>query len=249
MVQALIDAGVVTDINSYRAIFDQVQFTEAGLRAVQKKIEQGEPQRAVFNPGGLTLPRAFKILFIKAGIPYWENTYPLNNLGAVRYVRPDQIEDLANLDTLSYDAQFAALAAAYKKASPLSVGRSTVLFTPDQREVTATGKSAVQHMQSGTQAVDPMTDFIRWRAQVDTALNGNPESYADELKEAFANRTIDDQLPDRINVTQYPSFVLPDGHVLAFGWDLLYRMVNLSDCHPASPSRAFGDFGPRLALR
>lgn len=240
LVQALIDRGVVRDRNAYRALFDQAKFTEAGLRAVREKIAQGEPQLAVFNPGGLTLLQAFEILFIKAGIPYWKDTYALNNLGAVKHLRPDQIKGLDNLHNASRNAQLAAFAAAYKKAAPLGVGQPTVLFTPDKKEVSATRKSATQHMQAGTQAMDPLTDFIRWRAQVDVALQGG------DLKAAFANRTIDANLPDRVNIIQYPSFVLPNGGVLAFSWNSDRRGVCL---YGYGPAYTYGIFGPRLALR
>lgn len=244
LVQAIIDARIVTDRNAYRALFDMVRFTEAGLRSVYASIEREEPQRAVFNPGGLTLPGAFKTLFIDAGIPYG-STYALNNLGDVRYVRPDQFEGLEKLHTLSREAQLAAFAAAYQKASALSVGQPTVLFTPDQREVTATGEFATNHMQFGMQAIDPFSDFIRWRAQVDTALNENSELYTNTLQQAFAKYTIGNQLPDQTNITQYPSFVLPNGSVLAFLWNPNTRRVYLEDYSPDFTSKYLG---PRLAL-
>lgn len=257
LVQALIKKGVVKSEDQYGALFDGCRFTEGGLGQVGKG-----GYLPILTPGGLTPKEAFGTLVVEPGIPHWQDSYALQNLNDLRQIDPNKISGLHRLHKQTPEEQRKIWMEILQSSPVVQPGSPTISFTPDNMEVTDTGKSAVQHVQAhsyeGTRHMDPFSDFLRWRTQVDRGLatlleqNGisldglSPEDYQRYLRQSFDNETIDPYLPDRERITQYPLHGLRNGGVLDFSWDPTDRKVDLN-CY--DPVNEYDGLGSRVALQ
>lgn len=176
LVDALIRAGTVKDVDEYGALFDQATFSLTDLREVRRRTERGEKILPVFDAGQMPLDELFEVLFVESGIP-WNHVRgdgSFCDLSKLRRIDPLSIPDLQGLYKESFGEQMKVLRAAYERAKPLKPIGPRVLFTPDECEVTHVGTSAIRDMQAfaegGIKFIDPAADFIRFRTQVDAGL-------------------------------------------------------------------------------
>lgn len=260
LVNALVEAGAIKDASEYGALFDKATVNEADLKRVRASLDRGEKVLPIFDAGEMTPDELFAVLFTEGGVPHYTDSYGFKNLAKLRRIDPKDIPDLANLAGKSYDEQSAAFEAAYKGAALLEPTGARVTFTPDKREVTRTGTSATQDMQAfekGEMAfVDPNADMIRFRTQMDAGLRKiagrrgdfdglTPEAYRKLLDKAFAERTIDEYMPDCEKVTRYPNYAFESGGVPILHFSPHGRKVLVNYCPPAD---AYGTLGGRLSL-
>jgi len=260
LVDALVKAGAIKDAAEYGTLFDKATVNEADLREVRESLERGEKVLPIFDAGEMTPDELFAVLFTEGGVPHYTDSYGFKNLAKLRRIDPKDIPDLANLAGKSHYEQLAAFKAAYKEADPLEPTGARVTFTPDKREVTRTGTSATRDMQAFEKGemvfIDPNADMIRFRTQMDAGLRkiagrrGNfdgmsNEAYRAFLDKAFADRTIDEYMPDREKATRYPNYAFEIGGVpiLSFGTDS--RKVDVLYCLPVS---ARDILGSRISL-
>lgn len=260
LVDALVKAGAIKDASEYGTLFDKATVNEADLRKVCESLGRGEKVLPIFDSGGMTPDELFAALFTEGGVPHYTDSYGFKNLAKMRRIDPKDIPDLANLAGKSREEQMAAFKVAYKEADPMEPTSARVLFTSDKREVTRTGTSATQDMQAYAKGemsfLDPNADFLRYRAQMDAGLRkiagrrGNFDGMTDEayrafLDKAFADKTIDEYMPDREKITRYPNYAYENGGVPCLHFGTGSREVYVDD---ACPDDA-GDFlGSRISL-
>lgn len=260
LVDALVKAGDIKDASQYGALFDIATVSEADLKRVCEMIERGEKVLPIFDAGKMTPDELFAVLFTEGGVPHYTDSYGFKNLAKMRRIDPKDIPDLANLAGKSYDEQLAAFKAAYKEADPMEPTGARVLFTSDKREVTRTGTSATQDMQAFAKGemsfLDPNADFLRYRAQMDAGLRkiagrrGNFDGMTDEayrafLDKAFADKTIDEYMPDCEKNTRYPNYAYEIGGVPYLYFLPDFRRVHVSFGRPA---HADVSLGSRISL-
>ena len=255
LVDALVEAGVIKDASEYGALFDKATVSEADLGKVGKMLEKGEKVLPIFDAGEMTPDELFAVLFTEGGVPHYTDSYGFKNLAKMRRIDPKDIPDLANLAGKSYEKQLAAFKAAYKEADPMEPTGARVTFTSDKREVSRTGTSATQDMQAFAKGemtfIDPNADMIRFRTQMDAGLRkiagrrGNFDgmdkaAYRAFLDKAFADRTIDECMPDREKVTRYPNYAFENGGVLRLGFNPGDRKVSVGYYNPDGASAYLG---------
>ena len=260
LVDALVKAGAIEDASKYGALFDKATVSEADLKKVRESLERGEKVLPIFDSGEMTPDELFAVLFTEGGVPHYTDSYGFQNLAKLRRIDPKDIPDLANLADKSYEEQLAAFKAAYKEADPMEPTGARVLFTSDKREVTRTGTSATQDMQAFAKGemsfLDPNADFLRYRAQMDAGLRkiavrrGNfdgmdEKAYRAFLDKAFADKTIDEYMPDREKITRYPNYAYENGGVPYLIFPSGPRKVHV-DYY--DPDLAFGLLGCRVSL-
>jgi len=260
LVDALIKAGAINDASEYGALFDKATVSEDDLHKVLESLERGEKILPIFDAGEMTPDELFAVLFTEGGVPHYTESFGFKNLAKLRRIDPKDIPDLQNLHEKSYDEQLAAFKAAYKEADALEPTGPRVTFTPDKLEVTRVNISAVEDMQDFAKGkmtfIDPSADFLRYRAQMDEGLRkiagrrGNfdglsNEAYRALLDKAFADKTIDEYMPDREKVTHYPNYAFESGGVPFLSFGAAARKVGVSDY---SPVDAFDDLGCRISL-
>ena len=260
LVDALVEAGVIKDASEYGALFDKATVSEADLGKVGKMLEKGEKVLPIFDAGEMTPDELFAVLFTEGGVPHYTDSYGFKNLAKMRRIDPKDIPDLANLAGKSYEEQLAAFKAAYKEADPMEPTGARVTFTSDKREVSRTGTSATQDMQAFAKGemtfIDPNADMIRFRTQMDAGLRkiagrrGNFDgmdkaAYRAFLDKAFADRTIDECMPDREKVTRYPNYAFENGGVPYLGFHPNVREVSV---YCFDPFDANALLGSRISL-
>lgn len=260
LVDALVKAGAIKDATEYGKLFDKATVNEADLPKVREMIERGEKVLPIFDAGEMTPDELFAVLFTEGGVPHYTDSYGFKNLAKLRKIDPKYIPDLANLAGRSYDEQLAAFKGAYKEADSLKPTGARVLFTPDKREISRIGTSATQDMQAFAKGemgfLDPNADFLRYRDQMDAGLRKiagrranfdglTPEAYRELLGKAFADKTIDEYMPDREKVTRYPNYAYENGGVPSLLFDADDRGVGMYYYFPAGAS---GGLGSRISL-
>lgn len=262
LVDALVKAGVIKNASEYGALFNKATVNEADLKKVRESLERGEKVLPIFDAGEMTPDELFARLFTGCGVPHYTDSYGFKNLAKMRRIEPKAIPDLANLAGKSYGEQLAAFKAAYKEAAPMEPTGARVLLTSDKREVIRTGTSATQDMQAFSKGemsfLDPNADFLRYRAQIDAGLRkiagrrGNFDGMTDEayhafLAKAFADKTIDEYMPDLEKITRYPNYAFENGGVPNLGFSPDYRWVYVNYDNPAV-TYSSGYLGSRIAL-
>jgi len=260
LVDALVKAGAIEDASKYGVLFDKATVNEADLKKVRESLERGEKVLPIFDSGEMTPDELFAVLFTEGGVPHYTDSYGFQNLAKLRKIDPKDIPDLANLAGKSYEVQLAAFKAAYKEADPMEPTGARVLFTSDKREVTRTSTSATQDMQAFAKGemsfLDPNADFLRYRAQMDAGLRkiagrrGNFDGMTDEayrafLDKAFADKTIDEYMPDREKITRYPNYAFENGGVPYLYFSSDSRKVSV---HYFNPDNANDNLGSRISL-
>lgn len=245
LVKALQKRGVINNNSEYPALFDNVQFTSKGIHELIMRQEAGETWMPIFDAGAMTPDEMFTVLFTESRIPYDADSF--KNLSQLRRIDPKDIPDLVNLNAKTHVEQLDAFLSAYKKAAPLEPTGARVLFTSDKSEVTRTNTTATQEMQAfakGEMAfVDPNADIIRFRTKMDAGLRkiagrqGNFDGMTDEayrafLDNAFADKAIDEYMPNRESVTSYPNYAFEDSWIPAFYFDIHDRKVYINIYHP-----------------
>ncbi len=255
LVDALVKAGAIEDATKYGALFDKATVNEADLKRVREMVERGEKVLPIFDSGEMTPDELFAVLFTEGGVPHYTDSYGFKNLAKLRRIDPKDIPDLANLAGKSYEEQLAAFKAAYKEADPMEPTGARVTFTSDKREVSRTGTSAAQDMQAFEKGemtfVDPNADMIRFRTQMDAGLRkiagrrGNfdgmdEKAYRAFLDKAFAEKTIDEYMPDREKITRYPNYAFENGGVPGLDFCPADREVLVFCFNPAAASEYLG---------
>jgi hypothetical protein len=207
----------------------------------------------------MTPDKLFAVLFTEGGVPHYTNTFGLESLAKLRRIDPKDIPNLANLAGKSFEEQLYAFKVAYKKAAPMKPTGARVLFTSDSK-VTRTCISSTQDMQAfakgETSFLDPNADFLRFRAQMDTGLRKiagrrgdfdgmDEKAYRAFLDKAFADKTIDEYMPDLEKITRYPNYAEEFGHVLRLDCASGVGIVRIFACNPGYAPR---DMGSRISL-
>lgn len=246
LVQALIDAGVVADRDGYRALFDQVTFTEAGLKLIRESISEGTTLLPIFNPGHLSLFDGFHILFVSKGIPYdCESHNAYTDVFESDHLSSDDGFELRDFRVITPPIECSSredLLRAYSTGCmPSSNNPPSVVFTsekriPDFSHVRDCYRSFPLHF------LDPISDWILCRMQFDASLGSiNPNTYKADLI-----RLCDYTMGGGCNqLTLYPYFVNSSGSILASGFH--NGRVVISEAQYSFPFSK--NFGPRLALR
>ena len=104
--------------------------------------------------------------------------------------------------------------------------------------------------------IDPNADMIRFRTQMDAGLRkiegrrGNFDgmdkaAYRAFLDKAFADRSIDECMPDREKVTRYPNYAFENGGVPYLGFHPNVREVSV---YCFDPFDANALLGSRISL-
>lgn len=213
------------DIDEYAALFEQHRFTRKGIYELIMRLQNGEDWMPVFNPGLLNYQELWQILIEGHGIPYWEDSNGFQAIERLKEVHPRQIPDIAILERMSAVDQKNAFRAAYELAPSKKTDQACIIFTPNNREISMTGKSATRHAQAtvaGRQFIDPQSDLIRWRTQYEfTGIK-----------------------PDISSWTQYPTALFPDGNVPVLHWHVQSGLA----LHSINPGLSRTQLGVRPAL-
>lgn len=250
LVQALVDKGVISGADQYGALFDECKFTSGGLESI------GPCHLPLFVPGGLTLSEMYRIIFdgfiVDCGCD-------ISRFSQLKQIDPSRIPGLSCM--YKYRCRDPRIDSAFHEGvreSKVYEPTTRVLFTPDDSHVRDCHVPGVKliydYFYRGTQFLDPASDCVRWRTQVESALKERLRrdgcsidsldlgTYRKELVTAHCEH------PPDMHATWYPLFALNERSMLGFGikTDHIGHVdgVRFRNLH-------FGgdyDGGPRLAI-
>lgn len=248
LVDALINAGTINNADEYGALFDKATINISDLFKVRESLKSGKKVLPIFDAGGMNPYELFAVLFTKGGVPNFRETYGYRNMVRLRRLDPKDIHNLRNLHNKSYKEQCDTFKAAYEKADHLLEPTGPrVTFTPDELEATHVSTSTVQDMQAHANGeisfIDPNSDFLRYRMQMDAGLcklagrrdnldDMSNEDYKAILDKAFTDGTMDEYMPDSKGKTRYPNYAFENGGAPCLEFRTAYRMIFLDSYNP-----------------